>query len=323
MFGLNSESAHYAHWLLTEVPFTFLLVVALALALRSQSAGRRRDLFSCGVGFGLATLVRVIAGALVVPVTLVLFFTSRSRDRARRLQDVGMLLLGFGVVLAPWVGRNFETFGHVVITSRLGVNLIRRAPRAAEPLSAYPAWLAASAWMATNPLSNVVYPISRFQWGSAYEDNAIWDFHVNDQVRYNGRYESVCQQRPDTDACYAEIGLAFAMHYPVGYAAQSVFALVMLLFAPLPGPQALEHNGLVWLGLAGMAGLLAGHHRGRAPALVLTVLGAYVAASIVVDTQVRYLLPVLPIFALFGGVTVARLVNVPRGFLRARRTAHI
>jgi hypothetical protein len=249
---------------------------------------------------------------------LVLFFTSPNLGRGRRLQEVGMLLIGFALVLAPWVARNFDTFGHLAITSRLGVNMIRRAPRAAEPLSAYPAWLAASAWMATNPLSNVVYPINRFQWGPAYEDNTIWDFHVNDQVRYNSRYEPVCQQRPDTDACYTEIGLAFASHYPVGYAAQSVFALVMLLFAPLPGPQALEHNGLVWLGLAGMTGILAGRGLGRGHALVLTVLGAYVGASIVVDTQVRYLLPVLPVFAMFGGVTLARVVDVAGGFYRAR-----
>jgi len=322
LFGINSESAHYAHWLLSEVPFTFLLLAVLVLALRCQSGQRQADFVACGIGLGLATMMRVIAGALVIPLSLGLVLSATGRSRRQRAQQIGLLVIGFSVVIAPWVGRNLDTFGQVTFSSRLGGNLIRRAARAAEPLDAYPAWLAASVWMATNPLSNLVYPISRFQWGPENEDNLIWDFHVNDQVRYIGRYEPVCQARPDTDACYAEIGLAFVQAYPIGYAVQSFFALVLLLFAPLPGPQALEHNGLVWLGLIGMFGMFASRRLGSPHWLVLGLLGAYVGASIVVDTQVRYLLPVLPIFAVFGGVPAARALaaasRVGRQAVRSR-----
>jgi hypothetical protein len=229
----------------------------------------------------------------------------------RRLVELGLLLAGFAIVLAPWVARNVASLGELTLSSRAGVNLIRRSPRAAEPLSAYPAWLIAAAWIATNPVSNLVYPIGRFQWGDSYEDNAIWDFHVNDMVRYNSRYEPVCQPRPDPDACYANIGLAFIRAYPIGYAAQSLFALVLLLFAPLPGPQAWLHNGIVWLGLISIGGLLwRGRPRLNGPRLLmLLVLGAYVGVSILVDTQVRYLLPVLPLFAIFGGLPVAALLH--------------
>jgi hypothetical protein len=119
--------------------------------------------------------------------------------------------------------------------------------------------------------------------------------------------------------------MAFVRAYPVGYVAQSFFALVTLLFAPLPGPQALEHNGLVWLALiAGVA--LALRRRLRAPhALVLLVLGAYVGASILVDTQQRYLMPVLPLFSVFAAVPVAHVLRgvvirtglrLPRIFVR-------
>jgi 4-amino-4-deoxy-L-arabinose transferase-like glycosyltransferase len=312
LFGLNSESAHYAHWLLTEVPFTLLLMAALLLAVQAQTHQRRRDFLLCGIGLGLATLVRVIAASLVLPLGLVLLITSRKPVR-RRMTDLAWLLVGFAVVLAPWVGRNVETLGRLSISSRFGMNLVRRAPRAAEPLSAYPNWIVASVWMAANPLSNLVYPISRFQWGPNYEDNLIWDFHVNDQVRYNVRYEPVCQPQPDPDACYTDIGLAFVRAYPVGYAVQSVFALVMLLFAPLPGPQALEHNGLVWLGLLAVGGLALRRRLGPSHALVLAALAAYLGASIVVDTQVRYLLPVLPIFAIFSAPPLVSL------FLATRR----
>src|SRR5207245_417592 len=176
-------------------------------------------------------------------------------------------------------------------------------------------------WMAANPVSHLVYPIGRFQWGPEYEDNLIWDFHVNDMVRYNSRYEPVCQPQTDPDACYAEVGLAFVKAYPIGYTAQSVFALTTLLFAPLPGPQALEHNGLVWLGLLAVAGLWRRRLLHAEHALVLVALAAYVGGSILVDTQVRYLMPVLPIFALFGAVPVAAALKAVHAVPRAIRLA--
>jgi 4-amino-4-deoxy-L-arabinose transferase-like glycosyltransferase len=317
LFGLNSELAHYAHWLLTEVPFTLLLVTSVLLALRAQASQRGRDFVLCGVGFALAALVRVIAASLVLPLGVVLLFSSR-KSIGRRLTDVALLLVGFAVVVAPWVARNEVTLDRLSISSRLGATLIRRAPRAAEPLSEYPRWIVAAVWMAANPVSNVVYPISRFQWGPDYEDNLIWDFHVNDMVRYNIRYEPVCNPQPDPDACYQDIGLAFVRAYPVGYVVQSAFDVVTLLFEPLPGPQALEHNGLVWLGLLAGAALALRRRLRREHALVLTALGAYVGASIVVDTQVRYLVPVIPIIAVFGALPVALALSAVR-----RRAAHL
>jgi 4-amino-4-deoxy-L-arabinose transferase-like glycosyltransferase len=307
LFGLNSETDHYAHWLLTEVPFAFLLIATLALALRAQARGtRHRDFLACGIALGSSALVRVIGAALILPIGIALALTT---TRQRLLPKLGMLVLGFALVVAPWVARNVVTFGEPTISGRLGATLIRRSPRAAEPLSAYPEWIVASAWMATNPISNLVFPISRFQWGPSYEDNLIWDFHVNEMVRYNQRYEPVCQPQPDPDVCYADIGLAFVRGYPIGYAVQSIFALVTLLFAPLPGPQALEHNGLVWLGLIS-AIVLAARRRLAAPnALVLATFGTYVGASILVDTQQRYLVPMLPILAIFAAVPVTDLLR--------------
>ena len=79
----------------------------------------RPDCFACGIGLGLAALVRVIAGVLVLPLVVVLFFTGRSAKRGRRLWNVGALLMGFALVLAPWVVRNFDTSGHLAVTSQV------------------------------------------------------------------------------------------------------------------------------------------------------------------------------------------------------------
>jgi 4-amino-4-deoxy-L-arabinose transferase-like glycosyltransferase len=324
LFGLNSEVAHYAHWLLTEIPFTFLVLLTLALALKALERHRRLDLLLTGASLGLAILVRAIGGALLLPLVLV-FTVARKRDRGQVLREVGLFLAGLAVVLAPWAIRNWQIVGHPAITSRLGVNLVRRAPRAAEPLADYPPQLVAAVWMMTNPLSQAVYPISRFQWGPNYEDNLIWDFHVNEMVRYLDRYQPVCEPMPDPDACYFDIGLAFVREYPVAYVVQTPFEVVKLLFAPLPGPQALIHNSLVWLSLATMVFLAYRRRLNRGGWLLLGVFVAYVALCVPVDTQQRYLVPMLPICAAFAAVPLWAVASRVIGSVRVavQRRAHL
>jgi 4-amino-4-deoxy-L-arabinose transferase-like glycosyltransferase len=301
LFGLSSESAHYAHWLLTEVPFTLLLLLSVGLAMKVRR-GQWRDLFLVGVAFALTALVRAIALGALGPVALALGVLGPRRRWPLR---VALVVAGAAVVLAPWVVRNWVAVGHPALTSRFGVNLLRRAPRAAEPPSAYVDFLEASAWIMANPVSQLIYPMSRFQWGPESDENLIWDFHVNDMVRYLRRYEPICLPTPDPDACYTEIGLAFVRAYPVGYLATTTFELVKIQFAPLPGPQALVHNATVWLGLVSGVVLLARRRLTRAHLPVLAALFGYVGAAVLVDTQVRYLLPVLPIYAIFAAVPLA------------------
>lgn len=305
VFGLSSESAHYAHWLLTEVLFTLVFLVSVWLAVRAQT---RRDALAVGMSLGLAALVRAIAlGAL--PLVAVAIGLAGPGWRRRWPLQIGLAFVGAAIVVMPWVGRNWVALGHPALTSRFGVNLLRRAPRAAEPLSAYPGFLEASAWIVTNPLSQLVYPMDRFQWGPASEDNLIWDFHVNDMVRYMRRYEPVCLPTPDPDACYAEIGLGFVRAYPLGYLATTLFELVKIQFAPLPGPQALIHNATVWLGLISGVVLLVRRRLRHEHLVVLAALVGYVGAAVLVDTQVRYLLPVLPIYAMFAAVPLTSLLQ--------------
>jgi 4-amino-4-deoxy-L-arabinose transferase-like glycosyltransferase len=305
LFGLSSESAHYAHWLLTEVPFTLLLLVSVALAMQVRQA-RHADLVLVGVGFGLAALVRAIALGALGPVALALSLSGPRRGWPLRL---ALVLSGAALVLAPWVARNWVALGHPALTSRFGVNLLRRAPRAAEPPAAYADFVKASVWIMANPLSQVVYPMSRLQWGPESDENLIWDFHVNDMVRYLRRYEPICLPTPDPDACYTDIGLAFVRAYPVGYLATTAFELVKIQFAPLPGPQALVHNATVWLGLLSGLVLLVRRRLGRAHLPVVAAVVGYVGAAVLVDTQVRYLLPVLPMYAMFAAVPMSAVLT--------------
>jgi 4-amino-4-deoxy-L-arabinose transferase-like glycosyltransferase len=309
-FGLNPESAHYAHWLLTEILFALLLVLTVALALRAQRDGSARDYILTGVGLGLATLVRAVASGLIPPLLVLLGVTGAfGVGRWVRWQRLALMVAGFGVVVAPWLARNAETFGRASLTSRIGVNLVRRAPRAAQPLSAYAADIVASVWIATNPLSQVIYPISRFQWGPSYEDNLIWDFHVNEEVRYLWRYQPQCQTAPDEDQCFADVGMAFVRQYPLQYLVQSVFELVKLLFTPLPSAQALIHNTTLWLAIVTGAVLAWRRQLGAPHVLVIGVVLAFVLESVALDTQVRYVWPFLPYVTAFAAVPVGWVVN--------------
>lgn len=327
ILALSTEMAHYAHWLLSEALFTWLFVLLLGLALVAQASGRRLDHAAVGALLGLAILTRVIAASVAVP--LVLGLALLPGTAVRRVPNAAatraVLVMGAAaLVLAPWLLRNTEVIGRPVLTSRGGVNLLRRAPRVAEPPEVIARWAVASVWIATNPLSHVVYPLARFQWGERPEENLIWDFHVNEGVRYLERYDPVCRAQPDWEACATEIGLAFATKYPVQFVAQSLFEVVKLHFQPLPGIQALVHNATVWLGAAGV--VAAGRRRqlGRPHALVLLATGGYVGASVVVDTQVRYLLPVLPVYICFAAALLLHLVRGARTWrdgLAARRQA--
>ncbi len=101
--------------------------------------------------------------------------------------------------------------------------------------------------------------------------------------------------------------------YPAAYLLQSVFALVTLLFAPLPGPQALEHNALVWLCLITIVVLAARRRLGQPHLLVLVTLAAYIGASVLLDTQQRYLVPVLPFMAVYAAVPIEAVLLWLRG----------
>jgi 4-amino-4-deoxy-L-arabinose transferase-like glycosyltransferase len=320
LLGFSPEAINYASTLLSETLFTFFLIATLALAVRARARPRHADVLLVGLGLGIAAFTRAFALGLVVPLALALAWDGR-RTRARVfLGRAGLVVAGAVFVLAPWVVRNWVAVGRPALTSRSGVVVIRRMPRAAEPAAAYAAWFQAAAWRVANPVSNMVVPMERFQWGPEPEDNALWDFDVNEAVRYFNRYDPVCQAAPDWDACANDIGMAFVRKYPLQYLAQSVFELVKLNFAPFPSPAGSVHNITVWLAVLSAVVFAAGRRLNRLHGLVLLVLGVYVGSAILVDTQTRYSVPIVPIYAAFAAALPAALLEwLARGGLRATR----
>jgi CHASE2 domain-containing sensor protein len=104
----------------------------------------------------------------------------------------------------------------------------------------------------------------------------------------------------------------------VQYVAQSAFELVKLHFTPLPSVGALIHNSIVWLALVAGAVLAWRRRLGRPHALALGIVAVYLGSSVLLDTQVRYLVPLLPLYAAFAAVPLSALLVKVEQVVRTR-----
>jgi 4-amino-4-deoxy-L-arabinose transferase-like glycosyltransferase len=309
LLGFSPEALNYASTILSETLFTFFLLATIALAVHAREHRRPLDVLLVGLGLGVSAFTRAFALGLTVPLAVALAWDGRKTRPRAFLSRAGLVAAGVILVLAPWVIRNWVAVGRPALTSRSGVVVIRRMPRAAEPASPYAGWIQAAVWRLANPISNVLVPMERFQWGAAPEENALWDFDVNQAVRYFNRYDPVCRAAPDWDACANEIGLAFVRKYPLQYLAQSAFEVVKLNFAPFPSPAGSVHNLTIWLALLSATIFAARRRLNRLHGVVLLALGVYVGGAILVDTQTRYVLPMLPVYAVFATAAPAALLE--------------
>lgn len=107
----------YANFLMSETIFTFLLTLALVFLDRPER-GRTSTLLLFGVSIGLLTLMKPGA-VLLLFVPAVLYRKFRLSWHAFALTTASAL-----IVVAPWIIRNWSTFGEFALSSNGGVNLL-------------------------------------------------------------------------------------------------------------------------------------------------------------------------------------------------------
>jgi 4-amino-4-deoxy-L-arabinose transferase-like glycosyltransferase len=88
----------------------FLVWLALGLEMVGREEQDRRSRIWTGVVFGLGAMTRGIG--LLVPVVVGLWVRTRAPTRRSWGRDLGWLLLGCAVVIAPWTLRNAIVAGH-------------------------------------------------------------------------------------------------------------------------------------------------------------------------------------------------------------------
>jgi 4-amino-4-deoxy-L-arabinose transferase-like glycosyltransferase len=126
---LSSTSAEGVNDLYTELPGAALLTLAAGLMAAASRRGNPGLTLGAGVCFGLATLTKAATLYVYVILAIVLgvIWLWRSDQRRARIASLALLLLGFAVVVAPWMWRNEELFHSPQISERGGLVLYTRA----------------------------------------------------------------------------------------------------------------------------------------------------------------------------------------------------
>lgn len=335
--GLSPDGGEMARQLLTEALFTPFFVFVLLFGLRARRTGQGRWYLATGFGFGLAALVRVQAALLLLPVLACWGWQEWRESRRVAGRELALLGLGFALVTLPWFVRNLATFGVPSLAQRYGAALAPRGAKAAYPIEFYATWTVDAAWVALNPWSHLAYPIERFQYGRNYWDNEIWDYHTTLSARITALVADACGRRrrepealakaaaalplpretqpPDVsyqarhEGCALQFGLDLVRAYPLQYLLQTPFEWVKLNFYPLPSKLAAYRNTMIWLALFTLAWLLA-TRRLRGDSLWLGyVLFGFNLVAVPFDTRERYIIPALPLYAIFAAVGVAQVTQ--------------
>jgi len=124
LVALNGALILSGQSIMTETLFTALLLGALLALVLAGRGGRWGWALLAGLLLGAAALTRPVAQALVVLVPLAfLLSTRRPWPIARGTLLVGV---GFGLVMVPWMARNYAEHGTPSAAGGLGRSLIAR-----------------------------------------------------------------------------------------------------------------------------------------------------------------------------------------------------
>jgi 4-amino-4-deoxy-L-arabinose transferase-like glycosyltransferase len=110
--------------IMSETLYTPLLLASLVALLLGLRGGRRPVLLLAGLLLGLVALTRP-AAQLVLPLVLLAVLLALPGWRARLLAT-GLVCLGYGLVVTPWLARNQIVNGSAAISSGLGDALFGR-----------------------------------------------------------------------------------------------------------------------------------------------------------------------------------------------------
>jgi hypothetical protein len=113
LYALYPLSAYYTLRLATESMYTFVLLSSVASLVYAVSSENRRVFFFAGIIVGITALVRPSAVGLApfLVVLLLIYEFRRLRYIAFKLI---YFVLGFIIILTPWVVRNYSLTGHVI-----------------------------------------------------------------------------------------------------------------------------------------------------------------------------------------------------------------
>jgi 4-amino-4-deoxy-L-arabinose transferase-like glycosyltransferase len=107
-FALYPPLIAYSSEVLTEIPFTFLLLLTVLLTIKAKEKQSLWLFALAGILCGLATLTRFIA--LFLPFALFFFFAVVIHSWKKSLKYALIMAVACFAVIAPWILRNYLIF---------------------------------------------------------------------------------------------------------------------------------------------------------------------------------------------------------------------
>jgi 4-amino-4-deoxy-L-arabinose transferase-like glycosyltransferase len=283
----------YSNFLLSESSFTFLLALSVLLLLRSDPQKKTLALLT-GILFGMLALMKpsfLLFLALLPLMFLVLHLP------AQRLWWIG---LGALLLVAPWVVRNYATFGSATLSTNGGINfLIGNNPNATGAYNVnFPEGILDGA------RTEVEADRLAFQYATDYVLSRPGFFVVNGVKKIAHLFESeggvlVWTFSGDPEDASTRFSAKYASLPPALILAVNL-PYFLLLLAGVVGFLAFPEPKLWWAFLVLLAAWLLTH-------------GIFFGGS-------RFHFPLMPYFAAFGAWWLSYLPESFRGMSKTRKT---
>ena len=125
LYCLEPSTFHYGTLVMTEVPFSFCLALALWFLYRAVENGRGLPAVGCGALLGIATMVRPILIYAILPLAVTLAAVLLRARLGLRRASLSALACASAALLfiAPWQLRNWKATGDASISQIKNVNL--------------------------------------------------------------------------------------------------------------------------------------------------------------------------------------------------------
>jgi hypothetical protein len=120
------ENPEFTHGSLQELPTAAILGWTNVTAIQAVRTGRIRWMVALGVAGGVLTFSRAVFLHILPIFVVILVLILREWSMRRRASAVAACLLGFALMVGPWLGRNVIEFGEFAIADQGGKVLLTR-----------------------------------------------------------------------------------------------------------------------------------------------------------------------------------------------------
>lgn len=122
LMALDPNSIYYSLEMLPDTLFSFFALLALMIGVAALRKGSLRWFLGWGVAIGLTTLVKpVFKYYWAIPLIIL---TCEKSLRERALKKAAVFVLGFALVVCPWLARNYAQLDFAGFELAFGVNTI-------------------------------------------------------------------------------------------------------------------------------------------------------------------------------------------------------